>query len=312
MRKKPKVAISIGDSNGIGGEILLSAHQKISQYCMPIYCAKRELLDSMAEILHALPLPKNTSFSAPTAPLPEINPGSIASDSGLYSFESFGLACSLADHKEVDFLTTLPIHKYAWKKAGIPFIGHTEYLRERYKSEGIMMLGCEKMFVALFSDHIPLRDVSNHLTTQKLSTFLLDFFACTHFSPIAVLGLNPHCGDNGLIGKEDSMIAQSILSANKILNREIFFGPFSADSAFAPLMRERFSTFVALYHDVGLAPLKALHFYESINVTLNIPILRTSVDHGVGFDIAYQNKADTRSYINAILLGNQLKHNKAE
>lgn len=301
-----KVGVSIGDINGIAPEILLKSHQIIKKFCTPIYCAHQELLKKISEILK-IPLAKDMIFIPPNAPMPMIHIGEIQEDSGFYSFKSFEKACELAEKNEVDFITTLPIHKFAWKCAKINFVGHTEYLSHRYKKEGIMMLGCEEMFVALFSDHIPLKSVSNKITKKNLLEFLKNFYHCTKEENIAVLGLNPHCGDNGLIGDEDFIIKESINKINKILNKEIFKGPFPADSAFSPPMREKYKIFIALYHDIGLAPLKALHFYESINITLNIPILRTSVDHGVGFDIAYQNKATTQSYINAILLGKKFK-----
>lgn len=298
--------MSVGDINGIGPEILIKAHQEIKKHCIPTYCIHQNLLEKIAKLLN-LKMFDDAIFIAPDSAIPSINIGTIQEDSGLYSYKSFEKACELAETNVVDFVTTLPIHKFAWKKAGINFIGHTEFLSQHYQKEGIMMLGCEKMFVALFSDHIPLKEVSQHITKEKLEKFFYDFYSCVKEKNIAVLGLNPHCGDNGLIGKEDFIVKESIQSINKKLNQEIFKGPFPADSAFSPYMREKFKIFIALYHDIGLAPLKALYFNESINITLNIPILRTSVDHGVGFDIAYQNKADIQSYINAILLGIKFK-----
>ncbi len=301
-----KVGICIGDTNGIGAEIVLKAHHIIKDHCAPIYCVHQELLEKIAKKL-SLPFPNDAIFSPPNAILPPINEGEICPYSGKYSYESFLKACELADAKIVDFITTLPIHKFAWKQAGICHIGHTEALRQRYQKAGIMMLGCEEMFVALFSDHIPLKSVSKILTKKNLKTFFLDFYACIKEKKIAVLGFNPHCGDHGLIGKEDFIIKDSIDAINHILKDEIFEGPISADSAFTPMQRQKYRYFIAPYHDIGLATLKALYFSQSINITLNIPILRTSVDHGVGFDIAYQNRADIQSYINAILLGIKLK-----
>ena len=301
-----KVAISIGDTNGIGAEIAIKSHTHIQKYCAPIYCVHEELLESIAKKL-GVDLPKDMHCAPPNAPIPAIKVGGVSKDSGRYSYESFLQACKLADEKTAHFITTLPIHKLAWKKAGIESIGHTQALRTRYQKDGIMMLGCEEMFVALFSDHIPLSSVSSLIIKDSFSKFLLSFYHCVRERNIAVLGLNPHCGDGGIMGEEDAIIAESIKQANEILGEEIFIGPISGDSAFSPLQRQRFRYFVAPYHDLGLSALKALYFFESINITLNIPILRTSVDHGVGFDIAYQNLANTQSYINAILLGIKLK-----
>lgn len=301
-----KVAICIGDINGIGPEILLKAHRIIEKYCQPFYCIDKELLQDISKKLN-LNFPSRANFINLNTKIPSINIGKISADSGLYSYTSFQKACDLADEKQVDFITTLPIHKFAWKEAGIKYIGHTDFLRDRYKKDGIMMLGCEEMFVALFSDHIPLKEVNSLIKKEKLKNFFFNFFSCIKEKNIAVLGFNPHCGDNGMFGKEDFIIKEAIDETNAELNENIFKGPISADSAFTPLQRKKYKYYIALYHDIGLATLKALYFSQSINITLNIPILRTSVDHGVGFDIAYKNLADVQSYINAILLGIKFK-----
>jgi len=159
------------------------------------------------------------------------------------------------------------------------------------------------MFVALYTEHIPLKKVPKYIKTKKLTNFLIDLQNSLKLNePVAVLGLNPHAGDNGVLGDEEIKIKKAIKKANKILDKEIFQGVFVPDIAFTPKMREQYRYFVAMYHDQGLAPLKALHFDESINVSLNLPILRTSVDHGTAFDIAYKKgiTPSNISYINAI------------
>jgi 4-hydroxythreonine-4-phosphate dehydrogenase len=164
-----------------------------------------------------------------------------------------------------------------------------------------MMLGCEELYVALFSDHMPLRDVSKKIKFNKVKNFLLDFYASTKFSKVGVLGFNPHASDNGTIGgKEELEIKMAIEAANATLGREIFTGPLVPDAAFTPNSLKSTNRLIAMYHDVGLAPLKALYFDRSINVSLNLPIIRTSVDHGTAFDIAYQSKASIESYIESI------------
>ncbi|WP_456450233.1 4-hydroxythreonine-4-phosphate dehydrogenase PdxA, partial [Hydrogenimonas sp.] len=206
-----------------------------------------------------------------------------------------------------DALLTLPIHKEAWMRAGIPYKGNTDALRDFFKKEAIMMLGCEKLYVGLFTEHIPLKEVSSRIEKEKLTKFLLDFQKETGAKKIGVLGLNPHAGDHGVLGDEERVIEEAIESANSILNTQHstlntpFMGPLVPDVAFTPKMRERFRYFVAMYHDQGLAPLKALYFDESVNVSLNLPIVRTSVDHGTAFDIAYlpHRSLNTRSYLNA-------------
>jgi len=290
-----KVAISIGDLNGIGLELALKAHKDIKKYVKPIYCINKKMLFQGAKLLN-IEIPKDFEIEEVEGEF-EINPGTVSAKSGKYSFDSFKKAIELAKEKKVDAITTLPIHKEAWAKAGIKYKGHTEVLRDVFKKDAIMMLGCPKMYVALFTEHIPLKKVHKKIKKNNLIKFLIDFYNSTKFEKVGVLGLNPHAGDGGVLGDEEiKEIIPAIKNANKILNKEIFYGPLVPDTAFS----KREGIFVAMYHDQGLAPLKALYFDESINVSLNLPILRTSVDHGTAFDIAYKNKANTKSYINAI------------
>jgi 4-hydroxythreonine-4-phosphate dehydrogenase len=208
----------------------------------------------------------------------------------------------MAKEKKVDGICTLPIHKKAWELAGINYKGHTDALRDFFKTDAIMMLGCPKLFVALFTEHIPLRGVAPSLTVEKLTNFLISFAKSAKPSnTVGVLGLNPHAGDGGVLGNEEEMIIQAIKKANSTIGKELFEGPLVPDVAFTPHMRNRYTHMAAMYHDQGLAPLKALYFDESINVSLCLPILRTSVDHGTAFDIAYKGiELNNLSYLNAI------------
>ena len=229
-----------------------------------------------------------------------ITPGKVTAQSGEYSYRSFLRAIELAKSGRCDAITTLPIHKEAWEKAGISYKGHTDMLRDIFKKEAIMMLGCEAMYVALYSEHIPLREVADKIKKEPLARFLLDFYKSTKAAKVAVLGLNPHAGDNGVLGDEEREIEAAIEAANEAIGKSIYDGPLVPDIAFTPASRAHYSHYVAMYHDQGLIPLKALYFDESVNISLNLPIIRTSVDHGTAFDIAYKNKAKTTSYINAI------------
>lgn len=297
-----KVAISIGDANGIGLQIAIDSHKEVSRLCQPIYCVHKELLNQASILLGKECAIKAHELSPPDAEVIDITPAQVSQSSGYYSFKSFEHALALTESKQACGVLTLPIHKEAWKKAGIKSIGHTQALRARYNKEAIMMLGCENMYVALFSDHVALRDVSALITEEALTEFLCNFARCINLKEsCAVLGLNPHCGDNGLMGNEDRMIDSAVIKANALLGHSYFVGAIPADSAFSPQNRKRFRYFVSMYHDVGLAVLKALYFEESINISLNLPIVRTSVDHGVAFDKAYKQKAlSTTSYINAL------------
>ena len=305
---KPTLAISIGDLNGIGLEIALKSHQKISQLCTPLYCINEKMLEKGCNLLNVTPPPNIQLF--PTQGEFDIYAGKVCKESGLYSYHSFVDAIHLCEKNKADALVTLPIHKEAWMMAGLHFKGHTDLLRKHFQKEAIMMLGCQEMFVALYTEHIPLHEVAKQISTPKLTQFLLDLYNATKANKVAVLGLNPHAGDNGVLGSEERMINKAIEQANSTLNKKVFQGPIVPDIAFTPTFRKNFNYFVAMYHDQGLAPLKALYFDESINLSLNLPIIRTSVDHGTAFDIAYTNQANTLSYLNAIKTAVALIHKK--
>ncbi|HJE02690.1 4-hydroxythreonine-4-phosphate dehydrogenase [Aliarcobacter thereius] len=305
----PKIAISIGDLNGIGLEIALNSHNEIKKICSPIYCINKNLLEKASKLLK-IKIPKDFSIFE-TKGYFEITPSKVSKNAGLYSFHSFIDAINLAKKKEVDAICTLPINKESWNKAKISYKGHTEVLRDIFKKDAIMMLGCSKMYVALFTEHIALKDIVKNISTKKLTKFFLDFHSCTNASKVAVLALNPHAGDGGVLGNDEKKIVKAIKKANSILEKDIFSNPLVPDTAFSPNSRKNYKYFIAMYHDQGLIPLKALYFDESINVSLNLPIIRTSVDHGTAFDIAYKNKQPNKtSYINAVKEAISLSKNR--
>ena len=305
MNKK-KVATSIGDLNGIGIQLALENHQAVSGLVEPIYCIDRNMLEQASEKL-GIPVPENFQTIESIAPAFEIEAGKVSAESGRYAYESFNKAVIMADLKKVDAICTLPIHKKAWELAGVRYKGHTDTLRDFFDAEPIMMLGCPEMYVALFTEHIPLKEVAESINEKKLTQFLLDFHRTAKPDrTVAILGLNPHAGDDGVLGDEESIIRKAIENACSILaplaeNSELFTMPLVPDVAFAPNVRKHYRHYVVMYHDQGLAPLKALYFDEGINISLNLPILRTSVDHGTAFDIAYKGvELNSLSYLNAI------------
>ncbi|VAY86253.1 4-hydroxythreonine-4-phosphate dehydrogenase [hydrothermal vent metagenome] len=295
-----KIAISIGDLNGIGIQLILENHRKISKLCNPIYCINDKLLQQAANKLR-IEIPNNFALWGNYEYF-KIRAGRISKKSGLFSYYSFLNAIDLATKNKVDSICTMAINKESWAKANIKYVGHTDMLRDIFKKNAIMMLGCNKMFVALFTEHIPLKDINKHIKIKSLTAFLLDFAKSINSKKTAVLGLNPHAGDNGVLGKEEDKISKAIKKANNILKNNIFEGVIVPDIAFTKNMRKKYKYFVCMYHDQGLIPLKTLYFDKSINISLNLPILRTSVDHGTAFDIAYQhnNNLSNKSYINAI------------
>ena len=296
---KPKIAIRIGDLNGIGIEIAFKCHEKISKICQPIYCINNIMLKKTANELK-VEIPENFELFETKGDF-EIKAGTVSKKAGKYSYDSFMDAINLARKNKVDAICTLPINKESWSKANIKYKGHTEVLRDYFNKNAIMMLGCSEMFVALFTEHIPLKKVAKKIEEDSLTSFLIDFYNNVKSENIGVLGLNPHASDNGVLGDEEVEIFKAIKKANKKLEKNIFKGPLVPDTAFSPMSRKNYKYFVAMYHDQGLAPLKALYFEQSINVSLNLPIIRTSVDHGTAFNIAYKNEnINTQSYINAI------------
>lgn len=295
---KPTIAISVGDLNGVGIEIALKAHKEISKLCSPIYCINSYMLNA-ASILLGTQVPSDFNLHPVDGEF-EINAGQVSADAGKYSYDSFMSAIKLCEDKKADAVVTMPIHKEAWMMAGLEYKGHTDLLRQHFDKDAIMMLGCPQMFVALFTEHVPLKDVPSFVKYTKLKQFFLDLHDSIPQKKIAVLGLNPHAGDNGVLGNEELRIMKAVKSANKKIGFEQFVGPVVPDVAFTPHFRANYNYFVAMYHDQGLAPLKALYFDESVNISLNLPIVRTSVDHGTAFDIAYKGQAKTLSYINAV------------
>jgi len=295
---KPTLAISVGDLNGVGIEIVLKAHQDILELCNPIYCISNYMLSQAVKLLN-IEIPNDFQTYHINGEF-EIKPAQVSSDSGRYSYESFMGAIKLCEDKKADGVVTMPIHKEAWMLAGLEYKGHTDLLRKHFDKEAIMMLGCDEMFVALYTEHIPLRDVAKTIKRDKLIPFLLDLHKSIGDKKVAVLGVNPHAGDNGVLGDEERDIDEAIKEVNTKIGKELFIGSIVPDIAFTPHFRKNFNYFLAMYHDQGLAPLKALYFDESINVSLNLPIIRTSVDHGTAFDIAYKGEAKILSYLNAV------------
>ena len=294
-----KIAVSLGDLNGIGLEIALRAHAEVKKHCYPLYCINENMLGWGAALL-GLDVPSDFEIRD-CGKVFEIEPGICTAEAGESSYDSFITAVALAKSNEVSGIVTLPINKESWALAGLEYKGHTDALCDLLGCEAIMMLGCEEMFTILYTHHIPLRDVPHEIKAKKLKPFLLKVYEELGAERIAVLGLNPHAGDHGVIGDEDEEIEKAIVKANHFLEREVFVGPLVPDIAFSKHNREYFTYYVCMYHDQGLIPLKTLYFDESINVSLNAGIIRTSVDHGTAFDIAYkEGHPSCLSYINAV------------
>jgi 4-hydroxythreonine-4-phosphate dehydrogenase len=299
-----KIAISIGDLNGIGIQLALENHEEIKKIVEPLYCIDKEMLQQASRVLN-IPIPNDFNSYEGIAPTFKIEPAKITKESGAYAFASFKQAVELTKDRVVEGVMTLPIHKKAWELANIEYKGHTDALRDFFKASAIMMLGCPQMYVALYTEHIPLKEVSGEIEkVEKLSQFLIDFYNSIELKEeekVALLGVNPHAGDGGVLGEEEQYIKEARELAHQKIKKEVYTEPLVPDVAFTPNRRKNYRYFVAMYHDQGLAPLKALYFDEGINISLNLPIIRTSVDHGTAFDIAYKGvELNSLSYKNAL------------
>ena len=212
---------------------------------------------------------------------------------------------ALRDNK-IHGLVTAPLHKKNVQSADFPFTGHTPYLKQVFGVQDVLMLMvAENMRVGLVTEHVPLAEVSKHITKEKIHSKLriLKESLRKDFGidkpRIAVLGLNPHAGDEGLVGKEEEeIIRPAVIEARK--NDLLVFGPYSADAFFAQGNHEKFDAVLAMYHDQGLIPFKSLAKGEGVNYTAGLPGIRTSPDHGTAMDIAGKNKADEASFREAI------------
>ena len=246
----------------------------------------------------------------------EVRPGEIDGRCGRASFVYIEQAIHAAMAGEVAAVATAPIHKEALRRAGIDYPGHTEIFAEKSGAERIcMMLTSERITVSLATTHVGYRDVPGQLTTARI----LDVIELTHEAMrrargrqprLVVCGLNPHAGEHGLFGddEEETIIAPAIaLAQERGIDVE---GPLPPDTAFVPARLVKTDAFVCMYHDQGLIPLKMLAFDTAVNVTLGLPIVRTSVDHGTAMDIAWRGKASVESMIQAVLLATQLAANE--
>jgi 4-hydroxythreonine-4-phosphate dehydrogenase len=173
MTKKPRIAVSIGDINGIGVEIALKAHQEITQICHPIYCISQTMLQQAAQLLNTQ-LPHNITLCELTSSF-TIQPGVVDAASGRYAYDSFMQGVALCEQNKADAVVTMPIHKEAWMAANLPYKGHTDLLRQHFHKDAIMMLGCPQMYVALYTEHIPLSQVPHTIQHARLVRFFHDF-----------------------------------------------------------------------------------------------------------------------------------------
>jgi 4-hydroxythreonine-4-phosphate dehydrogenase len=287
---KPRIGITVGDPAGIGPEISIKA------------AADPKVLDLCEPVLYG---PHDAKALQP------FTPGQVSAEAGRAAYDAIVMAVEHARAGRIDAIATAPINKEAFALAGIPFKGHTDLLAMLTKSgPAVMMFYAEQLRVVLATVHVALRDVPS-LLTRELADFIIDITAreLPRFGyprpRIAVAGLNPHAGEHGVIGSEDDAVLRPAVEAARGRGLDVS-GPLPADTVFGRAARGDFDVVIACYHDQGLIPVKLLAFGRAVNVTLGLPIIRTSVDHGTAFDIAGRGVADHSSLVEAIGLAARL------
>jgi 4-hydroxythreonine-4-phosphate dehydrogenase len=321
----------MGDPRGIGPEVITKALAQgfWSRICSPLILGDMQVLQRTTEALGlALPWvqvgdgfhPGTKAGILPVLPLshlpPAKNPGELPEgESSRASFHYVQKAGEMAMAGQVEAIVTGPVSKEAISRAGIPFQGHTEYLASvSGTKEFVMMLAGDRLRVALVTTHLPLSEVSQSLREEKIFSVieitargLQDYFGF-QAPRLAVAALNPHAGEGGLFGREEVIISRAVQRA--AARGLTVSGPWPADSLFYRVKGGEFDAVVSMYHDQGLIPLKLLHFDTAVNVTLGLPFIRTSVDHGVAYDIAGKGVASSRSMEEAIRLAAKMAQQK--
>jgi 4-phospho-D-threonate 3-dehydrogenase / 4-phospho-D-erythronate 3-dehydrogenase len=314
------VGISIGDLNGIGSEVILKTFEdsRMLEMCTPVIFANVKIMSFIKKNLNfdtslhgidnldQIVLGKINVFNVWREGV-EINYGTTDENVGKYAIKSFVEATRALKNGLIDVLVTAPINKYNIQSEDFKFPGHTDFLNQELDGNALMLMVQDNLRIGLLTDHIPVNEVANHLTEALIikkietinATLIQDF--SINKPKIAVLGLNPHAGDGGVIGKEEHKIM--IPTIKKMFDKgTLVFGPFPADGFFGSGQYEKYDAVIATYHDQGLIPFKTLAFGNGVNYTAGLDKIRTSPDHGTAFDIAGKGIADHNSFLAAVYL----------
>ena len=328
---KSTIAITIGDFNGIGPEIILKSitHASFSKSIQPILIGSTDVFAYYAQRLK-LPLKFASVESVPAKPSPAVIPvidtfpvtvkniqtGKIAPDAGKCAGTSIERAAQLCTKNQVDAMVTAPISKEALHYAGYNFPGQTEMLAMLSRSSKVTMMLIAKNFrVGLTTIHLPISEVAQNIFQERIIEKLETIFHALTVDfaisapTIAVLGLNPHAGENGTIGKEEKDIIIPAIAKARLKGITVE-GPFAADGFFATKREKRYDAVLAMYHDQGLIPLKMSGFHDGVNYSAGLKIIRTSPDHGTAFDLAGKGKANPQSMLAAIDLASTVIANR--
>lgn len=332
MSRKLVVGITQGDGNGIGYEVIIKAlaDERILDLCIPVIYGSSKIFGFYKKQIHNIDqINTNVITSAKDVHQKRVNivnclpdnvfvePGQSTPESAKAAMTSLERAVEDIKAGHIDVLVTAPFNKRAMSAEGFGYTGHTEYLEKEFGVEEVaMIMVCDRLKVGVVTGHIALKDVCKSITSEKIvkklrlmQTSLQRDFGIDA-PKIAVLGLNPHCGDGGLLGDEEQQI---ILPAVQAANEEgiMAFGPYSPDGFFGTNY-SKFDAVLAMYHDQGLTPFKALAFEEGVNYTAGLPIVRTSPDHGTAYEMAGRDMADPRSMMAAIYTAIDIYNRRAD
>ncbi|MEE9348562.1 MAG: 4-hydroxythreonine-4-phosphate dehydrogenase PdxA [Flavobacteriaceae bacterium] len=325
-----KVGISIGDLNGIGVEIILKTFSDIRmlEFCTPVLFGSSKVIS-----FHKNALDINTPIHGVTdidklldhklnlyniwKDEVSIQLGEADKEIGKYAFLSLKHAVTALKDGKIDVLVTAPINKDTIQSDDFDFKGHTEFLEANLEGESLMILMTNELRVGLITGHLPITKVAEAITPKLIEKkvaimyqSLINDFKIRK-PKIAILGLNPHCGDNGVIGDEDDAIVRPTIE-KLFAKGQLIYGPYAADSFFGSESYKNFDAVLAMYHDQGLAPFKTLSFGKGVNFTAGLNRVRTSPDHGTAFEIAGQNKANESSFKEAVFQAIAIFKNRKE
>lgn len=327
---KIKLGISIGDLNGIGCEVALKTFEdsRMLDFCTPVIFASNKTISGQQKAL-GISIPFNGVQEASKAvdgklnivnvwkQVPEIKYGEATKEAGEFALQSLKAAVASLKKGDIDVLVTAPINKNNIQSEEFTFPGHTDYLAQELEGDSLMFMVTDKLKVGLLTDHVAVKDVASaiipRLIRDKVNTIekslKMDFGI--RKPKIALLGINPHSGDNGVIGKEDEEVLKPVIK--EMVNMgHLVFGPYSADSFFGSDGYTNFDAVLAAYHDQGLIPFKTLSFGQGVNFTAGLDKIRTSPDHGTAYEIAGKGKADHSSFKEAVFMALKIFKNRTE
>jgi len=319
LKQHPVIGITTGDVNGIGIELIIKtfSDHRILELCTPVIFASNKVINFYRKAIPEIPFNYQSTKDFNRINHKQVNifncweeevaitPGQLTETGGAYAVKSLMAATDALKERKIHGLVTAPIHKKNTQSKEFDFTGHTPFFKNVFRANDVLMLmATENCKVGLVTEHIPISEVAKHITREAiisklniLKESLIKDFGIDK-PKIAVLGLNPHAGDEGLIGKEEEEIIKPAIKDAK--HNMLVFGPYSADAFFARNQQRKFDAVLAMYHDQGLIPFKSLAVGDGINYTAGLPVVRTSPDHGTAFDIAGKDKADASSFISAI------------